>query len=68
MGRSIGINWYFYPHLLYSKSGVKYTFLINMKPEKKLKKFKDYESCDDDYFPKKEKFKRKNKNYKKDFE
>jgi hypothetical protein len=39
-----------------------------MKPEKKLKKFKDYESYDDDYFPKKEKFKRKRINYKKDFE
>lgn len=39
-----------------------------MKSEKKIKKFKDYESYDDEYFPKKEKFKRKRINYKKDFE
>lgn len=39
-----------------------------MKSEKRIKKFKDYESYDDDYLPKKEKFKRKKINYKKDYE
>ena len=39
-----------------------------MKSEKRIRKFKDYESYEDDYFPKKEKFKRKKNNYKKDYE